>query len=86
MPFRSEADAAITAEAARKTTDTVGWSSKSDNLGVSPHVLVTVTSMDGFHLVLIVLDSEGLSDDEILQACLIDTFEEIRRRRRDLEP
>ena len=81
MPFRPEAEAAIAAEAARKPTDTAGWGCVVDGVGASPHQQVTVTNSDGFNKVFTVLDSEGLSYDQIQQSCMHDTIDEIRRRR-----
>lgn len=80
MPFRPAANAAIQAYSSRPT-NTVGWMLDVDKLGASPHIQATLTSMDGFHFVFTILDSEGLDIFEIEQVCMHDTVDEIRRRR-----
>lgn len=81
---RPEFAAAIAVEASRKRTDTVGWGLFLDKTGPGIHSTVTVTSEDGFSATHILLASEGLTLDEVMEQFLGDTISEVRTQRRAL--
>lgn len=76
---RPEAEAAIQAHSL-KARDEVGWGAVITPLGGGGQ-RVEVSSADGFYYSFVVLASESLDWEQLLQSCMYDTIGEIRRRR-----